>query len=115
MVNFEFQNPTKIIFGKDTLSQVGEEVAVWAKKVLFVYGGGSIKKNGIFDKVVSSLKAAGLETIFLGGIVPNPHLSSVREGIEICKKEEVDFVLAVGGGSVIDTAKAIAFGVKLPF
>ncbi|MCK9287945.1 MAG: iron-containing alcohol dehydrogenase [Sphaerochaetaceae bacterium] len=114
MLNFSYWNPTRINFGKGTMAEVGKEAAKWGKKVLFHFGGGSIKKNGVYDTVTASLKAAGLEITYLGGVVPNPHLSLVREGIEICKKEHIDLVLAVGGGSVIDSAKAIAFGAKLP-
>ncbi len=114
MQNFSYWNPSRIIFGKGTMSEVGKETAKWGKKVLFHFGGGSIKKNGVFDAVTASLKDAGLQIVYLGGVVPNPHLSLVREGIALCKKEHVDFVLAVGGGSVIDSAKAITFGAKLP-
>jgi len=114
MQNFSYWNPTRIIFGKGTISEVGKETAKWGKKVLFHFGGGSIKANGVFDAVTASLKDAGLQIVYLGGVVPNPRLSLVREGIALCKKEHIDFVLAVGGGSVIDSAKAIAFGAKLP-
>ena len=114
MQNFSYYNPTRIIFGKGTMSEVGKEAAAWGKKVLFHFGGGSIKKNGVYDTVTASLKAAGFDIVYLGGVVPNPHLSLVREGIALCKKEKIDFILAVGGGSVIDSAKAIAFGAKLP-
>jgi alcohol dehydrogenase YqhD (iron-dependent ADH family) len=111
MENFIFQNPTKIIFGKGTENQVGQEVIPYGKKVLLHYGGGSIKKSGLFDKVVSSLKAAGVEYVELSGVQPNPRLSLVNEGIKICREKGIKFVLAVGGGSVIDSAKAIAMGV----
>ena len=114
MLNFSYWNPTRINFGKGTMAEVGKEAAKWGKKVLFHFGGGSIKKNGVYDTVTASLKAAGLEITYLGGVVPNPHRSLVREGIVICKNEHIDLVLAVGGGSVIDSAKAIAFGAKLP-
>jgi len=114
MLNFSYWNPTRIMFGKGTMADVGKESAKWGKKVLFHFGGGSIRKNGVYDTVTASLKAAGLEIVYLGGVVPNPHLSLVREGIAICRKEKIDLVLAVGGGSVIDSAKAIAFGAKLP-
>ena len=111
MQNFEFHPTTKILFGKDTQVQVGKETAVFGKKVLLHYGGGSIKKSGLYDTVIASLKDAGVEFVELGSVQPNPRLSLVREGIELCRREDVDFVLAVGGGSVIDSAKAIAFGV----
>ncbi|TCT15506.1 hypothetical protein EDC18_103211 [Natranaerovirga pectinivora] len=111
MDNFIFQNPTKIIFGKNTESSVGKEVSSYSKKILLHYGGGSIKKSGLYDKVVASLKEANIEFIELPGVKPNPRLSLVREGIQICRDNGIDFVLAVGGGSVIDSAKAIAIGV----
>ncbi|HCG64970.1 MAG TPA: NADH-dependent alcohol dehydrogenase [Sphaerochaeta sp.] len=113
MLNFSYWNPTRIIFGKESIADVGQESAKWGKRVLFHFGGGSIKANGVYDAVTNSLKEAGLEVIYLGGVVPNPHLSLVRQGIALCKKEKIDLVLAVGGGSVIDSAKAIAFGTKL--
>jgi hypothetical protein len=111
MENFTFENATKIIFGKDAENQVGIETARYSSKVLLHYGGGSIKKHGLYDRVLKSLEDADLEVIELGGVQPNPRLSLVKKGIEICRKEKVDFVLAVGGGSVIDSAKAIASGV----
>ena len=110
MNNFSYHNPTRIIFGKDTIGEVGHHTAQYAKKVLLHYGSGSIRKNGIYDTVVSSLKEHGIEFIELSGVVPNPRLSLVKKGIELCRKEEITFILAVGGGSVIDSAKAIAFG-----
>ncbi len=110
MNNFTFHNPAKIIFGKDSIADVGEHTAAYAKKVLLHYGSGSIKKNGIYTTVTTSLKKSGIEYIELGGVVPNPRLSLVRQGIDICRKEEITFILAVGGGSVIDSAKAISFG-----
>jgi alcohol dehydrogenase YqhD (iron-dependent ADH family) len=111
MENFTFVNETKIIFGKDTENQVGMETAKYGKRVLLHYGGGSIKKYGLYDKILKSLKGAGLEIIELGGVQPNPVLSLAKKGIDICRKEKVDFILAVGGGSVIDSAKIIAVGV----
>src|SRR5665647_49273 len=111
MDNFTFQNPTKIIFGKGAENQVGEEVSKYSKKVLLHYGGGSIKTTGLYDKVVTSLKEAGISFAELGGVKPNPRLSLVQEGIKLCRENEITFILAVGGGSVIDSAKAISFGV----
>ncbi|NLY43117.1 MAG: iron-containing alcohol dehydrogenase [Clostridiaceae bacterium] len=111
MINFTFQNPTKIIFGKGTEKQVGKEVSQYANKVLLHYGGGSIKKTGLYDRVVTSLKEAGIEIVELSGVKPNPRLSLVYEGIRICRENNIGFILAVGGGSVIDSAKAIAMGV----
>lgn len=110
MNNFTFQNSTKIIFGKNTENSVGEETKKYGSKVLLHYGGGSIKKYGLYDKVMSSLKKAGLEIFELGGVKPNPRLSLVKEGIELCRKNKIDIILAVGGGSVIDSAKAIGVG-----
>ena len=110
MNNFTFQNTTRIIFGRDTEDMVGAEVKKFGKKVLLHYGGGSIKKSGLYDRVVKSLKAEGVEYLELGGVKPNPRLSLVYEGIELCRKNDIGFILAVGGGSVIDSAKGIATG-----
>lgn len=111
MVNFEFLSPTRIIFGKGTEERVGEETSKYSKRILFHYGGGSIKRTGLYDKIVRSLRSAGIEYVELGGVQPNPRLSLVKEGIRICRENKIDFILAVGGGSVIDSAKAIALGV----
>lgn len=111
MENFIFQNPTKIIFGKNTERQVGMEVKQHADRVLLHYGGGSIKKSGLYERVVASLKEAGVDFIELSGVQPNPRLSLIKEGIELCRKHRIRFILAVGGGSVIDSAKGIAVGV----
>lgn len=110
--NFGYYAPTKVVFGKDTQMQAGELVKEQnCKKVLIHYGGKSAVKSGLLDNVKTSLEEAGVSYVTLGGVVPNPHLSLVYEGIELCKKENVDFILAVGGGSVIDSAKAIGLGV----
>jgi alcohol dehydrogenase YqhD (iron-dependent ADH family) len=111
MRNFEFLSPTRIIFGKNTELQVGKEVKKHSRKILLHYGGGSIKTSGLYTKVVDSLKAEGIEFVELAGVKPNPRLSLVREGIRICRENQIDFILAVGGGSVIDSAKAIGVGV----
>lgn len=111
MINFTFQCATKMIFGKDTENQVGEETIKYGKKVLLHYGGGNIKRSGLYDRVVNSLKEAGVEFIELSGVKPNPRLSLVREGIRLCRENNVEFILAVGGGSVIDSSKAISVGV----
>ncbi len=112
MKNFEYYAPTKVIFGKDAQMQTGSLIqALNCKKVLVHFGGGSAKKSGLLDNVLASLTAAGIDYVTLGGVVPNPRLSKVYEGIELCKKEKVDFILAVGGGSVIDSAKAIGYGI----
>jgi len=110
MINFEFYNPARIIFGKDTELQAGTQIAKFGKRVLLHYGGGSVKANGVYDKVVKAIEEEGLFFMELGGVVPNPRLSLVREGIRLCRENNIDFVLAVGGGSVIDSAKAIAAG-----
>jgi len=110
MKDFSFYNPVRIIFGKDSEENVGKETKKYGKKVLLHYGGGSIKKTGLYDKVISSLRKESIEVIELGGIKPNPRLSMVREGIDLCRKEKIEFILAVGGGSAIDSAKTIAAG-----
>ncbi len=111
MENFTFHNPTKIIFGKNTESQTGSEVKRHASKVLLHFGGSSAVKSGLLDRVRASLKEAGVSIVELGGVAPNPRVALVREGIALCRKEGIGFILAVGGGSVIDSAKAIAVGV----
>lgn len=111
MKNFTFKNATKIIFGKDTENLIGDEIKKYADKVLFCYGGGSIKKSGLYDKIINSLHENNINFIELSGIKPNPRLSLVREGIKLCRENDIKFVLAVGGGSAADTAKAIAVGV----
>lgn len=110
MENFEFYNPTKLVFGKNTHLGIGREVKQYSKKVLLHYGGGSIKKSNLYNEVIQSLTSEGIELVELGGVKPNPRLSLVQEGIDICKQHNIDFILAVGGGSVIDSAKAIAAG-----
>ena len=111
MRNFKFINSTKIIFGREMECTVGEEILPYGKKVLFIhYGNEFILNSDIYKRVKASLAAAGLDVIELSGIQPNPLLSKVREGIEICRKEGVEFVLALGGGSVIDTAKSVGLG-----
>ncbi|OMF29802.1 NADH-dependent alcohol dehydrogenase [Paenibacillus sp. FSL H8-0548] len=111
MNSFQFVNPTHIIFGEGTVSQVGELSAKYGKTVLLVYGSGSVKKTGLYDKTLSQLHEAGLTVHELPNIEPNPRLTTVNKGIDICRSEGVDFILAVGGGSVIDASKAIAAGV----
>lgn len=112
MVNFEYFTPTKVVFGKNAEEKTGELVkAQGCKKVLVHYGGQSAKKSGLLDRICASLEKEGISYVTLGGVVPNPHLSKVHEGIEVCKKEGVDFILAVGSGSVIDSGKAIGYGV----
>lgn len=111
MKNFQFYNPTKIIFGDGTVKKIGAELKLFnIRKILLLYGKSSIFKNGVHDTVVNSLKANGIEFVELGGVKPNPVLSKVYEAIELSRNENVDAVLGVGGGSVIDSAKAIAAG-----
>ncbi len=110
MENFIFNNPTRIIFGQGGENSVGQELK-GCRKVLLHYGEGSIKRSGLYDRVIASLRAAGVQWVELGGVKPNPLLSTVYEGIQLCRAEGVDFILAVGGGSAIDSAKAIAAGV----
>ena len=115
MFGFTYYSPTKVIFGKDTETQVGSLLAQYgAKKVLIHYGGHSALRSGLIDRVKASLDAAGIAHVELGGVVPNPRLSKVREGIALAQANGVDFVLAVGGGSVIDSTKAIAYGLGEP-
>lgn len=112
MNNFEFYTPTKVIFGKGVENRIGEVVkARGVSRLLVHFGGGSVKRTGLLDRVEASLKAAGVDYILLGGVCPNPRLCLVREGIDLCRRERVDMILAVGGGSAIDSAKAIALGV----
>ena len=113
MLNFAFQLPTKIIFGWDEQKNIGKylkEYAPGLQKVLLHYGSGRIKQNGLYDEIAASLTDAGIAFAELGGVVPNPRVSLVYQGIELCRKEGVDLILAVGGGSAIDSAKAIALG-----
>lgn len=112
MQNFTFWNPTKIIFGEGTISQIGDEAKKFGKKALLVYGKSSVKTTGVYDTVVNSLQEAGLDVVEFSGVHSNPVLSHLREGIALAKHEQVEVVLAVGGGSVIDEAKAIAAGAK---
>jgi len=112
MLNFNFQNATELIFGKGVEEKVGKKVANFGKKVLLHYGGTSLKKYGLYEKVIASLKAESLEIFELGGVLPNPRVSLVREGITLCRDNNIDFILVVGGGSAIDSGKAIGAGVK---
>ena len=112
MENFIFQSPTRIIFGKGTELEVGKETKKFAGKILLHYGGASIKKLGLYDKIIQSLKKESIEVFELGGVKPNPRLGLVYDGIKICRDNNIGFILAVGGGSAIDSAKAIACGVN---
>ena len=104
---FVYDIPTRVYFGENQLVNLGKELSAYGKKVLLVYGGGSIKKSGLYDNVTAEIKKSGLEIFELSGVDPNPRISSVREGAAICKKENIDVLLAVGGGSVIDCTKYI--------
>ncbi|MGI6162067.1 MAG: iron-containing alcohol dehydrogenase [Christensenellales bacterium] len=110
MRDFTYHNYTKLIFGKDVEKQAGDLCAKYGTKVLLHYGGGSIKKSGLYDTVTAALKKAGVDFIELGGVKPNPRLSLVYEGVKLCRDNGVGLILAVGGGSVIDSAKAISIG-----
>ncbi len=112
MKNFKYVNKTEINFGKGVEAQVGSRLRGIAKKVLIHFGGGSVITSGLLDRVKQSLDEAAITYVLLGGVKPNPRLELVKEGIQICKNEQVDFILAVGGGSVIDSAKAIGIGVS---
>ncbi len=112
MFDFKYYTPTKVVFGKNTELKVAELIKEFkGTKVLIHYGGGSVVRSGLLKRVTDTLDAAGIAYVVLGGAVPNPHLSLVYEGIELVKKEGIDFLLAVGGGSAIDSAKAIGYGV----
>lgn len=110
MNNFTFHNPTKIIFGQDATDQLINEMKPTDKNILLVYGGGSIKKNGLYDRVIQQL--ANKKVYELSGVEPNPRLTTAHKGIQICKDKAIDFILAVGGGSVLDCAKAISVGAR---
>ena len=112
MKDFTYYAPTRIVFGKESEEKLPQLIRQYGgKKVLVHYGGGSAKRSGLLDKVFTMLDDAGIAYVALGGVVPNPVLSLVKEGIDLCHKEQVDFILAVGGGSVIDSSKAIGYGV----
>ena len=111
MDNFNFYSPTEFVFGKDRENECGNYVKKYdGKKVLIHYGGGSVIRSGLLDRVKNSLDSCGIEYVELGGVKPNPRDTKIYEGIELCRKENVDFILSVGGGSCIDSAKGIAIG-----
>ena len=112
MRDFIYYTPTEVVFGRNAEEQTARLVRKYGgTKVLVHYGGGSVKRSGLLDKVCGLLEAEGLDYLLLGGVVPNPRLALVHEGIELCRREGIDLILAVGGGSVMDSAKAIAYGV----
>ena len=106
--NFSYCNPTKLYFGDEALNDLNTELPKYGKNVVLIYGGGSIKKNGIYDDVVRILKDNGKEVAEIAGVMPNPTLPKLYEGIEIARKHHADLLLAVGGGSVCDYAKAVS-------
>lgn len=110
MNSFVYDIPVKVYFGKNQLGHLGEELAKYGKRVLLTYGGGSIKKIGLYDAVMAEIQKAGLEVFELSGIEPNPRIDSVRKGAQICKDKKIDVLLAVGGGSTIDATKWMAAG-----
>ncbi|WP_166238607.1 iron-containing alcohol dehydrogenase [Paenibacillus turpanensis] len=112
MNTFVYYNPTRLYFGSGSLEQLTNLVPQYGTNVLVVYGGGSIKKNGVYDRVIQQLAGVNAKVHELSGVEPNPRLSTVNKGIDICKKENIELILAVGGGSVIDCTKAIAIGAK---
>ena len=112
--DFTYYNPTKLIFGKDAMTALTAELEKYGKTIQLVYGGGSIKKNGIYDQVIAALEAAGKTVVEDAGVMPNPTAQKLREGAHIARKNDVDFILAVGGGSCIDYSKAVAVSKNLP-
>ena len=115
MTDFVYSIPTKIYFGTDQLKNLGTELKNHGKRVLMIYGGGSVKKIGLYDKVVSEIKNSGLEFFEMGGIEPNPKIDTIRKAVKICKENDIEVLLAVGGGSTIDATKLIAAGAKVDF
>lgn len=114
MENFVYSIPTKIYFGKGQICHIGEIVSNYGKKALLVYGGGSIKRNGIYDDVVKYLNESNVSWCELSGVEPNPRITTVRKGVELCRKEDIDVIVPIGGGSTIDCAKVIAGAVTYP-
>ncbi len=110
--NFTYCNPTKLIFGTDALDALADELALYGSRVMLSYGGGSIKKTGLYDKVIAALKSANKEVFEDPGVMPNPTVEKLNEGVQIARNNKVDFILAVGGGSVIDYAKAVSVSIN---
>ena len=109
--NFSYCNPTKLYFGENALGNLTSELVKYGRNVVLVYGGGSIKKNGIYDEVIGILRSADKAVAEIAGVMPNPTIHKLYEGVEIARKNKVDFILAVGGGSVVDYAKALSVSV----
>ena len=110
MIDFTFENPTRIHFGKNALSHLAAEVKRYGTRILLVYGGGSLKRIGLYEQIMTILNSENAQVWEISGVQPNPRLSLVRKGIEICRENDIQLVLAAGGGSAIDTAKAIVNG-----
>ena len=110
--SYDLYMPVHLVFGRGRIAELPKLIAGYGKKVLLTYGGGSVKRIGLYDKVKALLAAEGCTVFELSGIEPNPKIESVRAGVEICKKEGIDFILAIGGGSTLDCSKAIALGAK---
>ena len=109
---FIYHNPTKLYFGEDAIENMESEMNKYGNKIMLVYGGGSIKKNGLYQKIISLLRKCNKQVVEESGVMPNPTLAKFQEGLALARKENVDFILAVGGGSVIDYGKAIAISVN---
>lgn len=112
MQSFRFYNPTKVYFGRNAIDNLAFELQNYGKNILLAYGGGSIKKSGLYDIVTAICARCGKTVYEVSGIMPNPRTEKVYEGIDICKKKDIDLILAVGGGSVIDCVKGMAAGAK---
>ena len=112
--NFTYHNPTKLIFGTDAMGALATELRNYGPTVQLIYGGGSIKRNGIYDQVMAALEAAGKTVVEDAGVMPNPTVEKLREGVALARENHVDFLLAVGGGSCVDYAKAVAVSANLP-
>ena len=106
--DFVFQNTTKVYFGREQMQHLGEEVSQYGRKVLMVYGGGSIKRNGLYDRIMREMEKSGVSVLELAGVEPNPRHTTVNRGAKLCREENVDVILAVGGGSTIDCSKGIS-------
>lgn len=113
MNDFIYQNATKVYFGRDQLKNLSNEIKLYGNKVLITYGGGTIKKIGLFDKVVNVLNESGIEWMEFGGIEPNPRIETVNAAVALCKKENIEVFLPIGGGSTIDATKAIALVITM--
>lgn len=110
--DFTYCNPTRLHFGKNAMSALTEELAKYGQTVQLIYGGGSIKRNGIYDQVIAALEAAGKTVVEDAGVMPNPTTDKLREGVKIARERNVNFLLAVGGGSCVDYAKAVSVSVN---